>query len=117
MITDRGYTGHEHLVGVGLINMNGRLYDPAFHRFLSPDNSLQEPGNTQNYNRYGYCLNNPFKYTDENGELFYFRATSKKNQRKWSRKGQFLLCNVKLKGNNRLSKLHRFRIKKAIYSY
>ncbi len=71
MITDRGYTGHEHLLGVGLINMNGRLYDTAFHRFLSPDNNLQEPGNTQNYNRYGYCLNNPFKYTDYAGESFW----------------------------------------------
>lgn len=38
LITDRGYTGHEHLLNVGLINMNGRLYDPKLHRFLSPDN-------------------------------------------------------------------------------
>jgi RHS repeat-associated protein len=35
---DRGYTGHEHLQTVGLIHMNGRLYDPALHRFLQPDN-------------------------------------------------------------------------------
>jgi RHS repeat-associated protein len=33
---DRGYTGHEHLDSVGLINMNGRLYDPKLHRFLQP---------------------------------------------------------------------------------
>jgi hypothetical protein len=26
--------------------------------------------NTQNYNRYGYCLNNPLKYTDPSGEIF-----------------------------------------------
>ncbi len=34
----RGYTGHEHLQSVGLIHMNGRLYDPVLHRFLMPDN-------------------------------------------------------------------------------
>ncbi|MBW1653840.1 hypothetical protein GSY47_00445, partial [Flavobacterium quisquiliarum] len=28
LLLDRGYTGHEHLQSVGLINMNGRLYDP-----------------------------------------------------------------------------------------
>ncbi|EKY18908.1 hypothetical protein HMPREF9073_01022, partial [Capnocytophaga sp. oral taxon 326 str. F0382] len=38
MLLDRGYTGHEHLQTVGLIHMNGRLYDPALHRFLQPDN-------------------------------------------------------------------------------
>ncbi len=27
-VLDRGYTGHEHLQSVGLINMNARLYDP-----------------------------------------------------------------------------------------
>lgn len=69
VILDRGYTGHEHLLGVGLINMNGRLYDPILHRFLSPDNFVQDPTNTQNFNRYGYVLNNPLKYTDASGEF------------------------------------------------
>ena len=67
---DRGYTGHEHLQGVGLINMNARLYDPKLHRFLAPDNFIQDPSNSQNYNRYGYVLNNPLKYNDESGEIF-----------------------------------------------
>lgn len=67
---DRGYTGHEHLQSVGLINMNARLYDPKLHRFLSPDNYIQEPYNTQNYNRYAYCINNPLKYTDVTGNIF-----------------------------------------------
>jgi RHS repeat-associated protein len=68
-VLDRGYTGHEHLQSVGLINMNGRLYDPKLHRFLQPDNFVQDPSNTQNYNRYGYVLNNPLKYTDPSGEI------------------------------------------------
>ena len=65
---DRGYTGHQHLESVGLIHMNGRLYDPKLHRFLQPDNFVQQPYNTQNYNRYGYCVNNPLKYSDPSGE-------------------------------------------------
>jgi RHS repeat-associated protein len=67
-IIDRGYTGHEHIQSMGLINMNGRLYDPKLHRFLQPDNLVQQLENTQNYNRYGYVLNNPLKYTDPSGE-------------------------------------------------
>jgi RHS repeat-associated protein len=70
VVLDRGYTGHEHLQSVGLIHMNGRLYDPVVHRFLQPDNFIQDPHNTQNYNRYGYVLNNPLKYTDPSGEEF-----------------------------------------------
>ncbi len=66
----RGYTGHEHLTVFGLINMNARLYDPALGRFLSPDPYVQSPDNSQNYNRYSYCLNNPLRYSDPSGELF-----------------------------------------------
>lgn len=66
---DRGYTGHEHLQGVKLIHMNGRLYDPNLKRFLSPDNYIQDVSNTQNFNRYGYVLNNPLMYTDPSGEM------------------------------------------------
>jgi len=64
---DRGYTGHEHLDAFSLINMNGRVYDPWLGRFISPDPFLQAPTNSQNYNRYSYALNNPFKYTDPTG--------------------------------------------------
>ena len=34
---DRGYTGHEHMTAFGLINMNGRCYDPLTSSFLSVD--------------------------------------------------------------------------------
>ncbi|MDM1043527.1 VCBS repeat-containing protein [Myroides sp. 1354] len=67
---DRGYTGHEHLEKVALIQMNGRLYDPMLRRFLAPDNFIQDLSNTQNFNRYGYVLNNPLTYVDESGEIF-----------------------------------------------
>lgn len=66
----RGFTGHEHLPQFALINMNGRIYDPATCRMLIPDNYVQQPYNTQSYNRYSYCINNPLKYKDSNGEWF-----------------------------------------------
>lgn len=66
----RGYTGHEMLPEFGLINMNGRMYDPQLGRFLSPDNYVQMPDNSQSFNRFSYCLNNPLKYTDPSGEMF-----------------------------------------------
>ncbi|AZI21439.1 hypothetical protein EIH08_07815 [Chryseobacterium taklimakanense] len=39
--------------------MNGRLYDPLLRRFLNADENIQDMFNTQNYNKYGYVLNNP----------------------------------------------------------
>lgn len=71
---DRGFTGHEHLYNFGLINMNGRVYDPFLSTFLSPDNYIQCPDNSQNFNRYAYCLNNPLKYTDPDGEFWHIIA-------------------------------------------
>lgn len=67
LLLGRGYTGHEHLPEFGLINMNARLYDPALGRFLSPDPVVQLLDNTQSYNRYSYCLNNPLRYVDLTG--------------------------------------------------
>jgi RHS repeat-associated protein len=67
IVAGRGYTGHEHLPWFNMINMNGRLYDPLIAMFLSPDNYVQEPTSTQNYNRYAYCLNNPLKSVDPSG--------------------------------------------------
>ncbi|MDP3461686.1 MAG: FG-GAP-like repeat-containing protein [Bacteroidales bacterium] len=66
---DRGFTGHEHLDGFQLINMNGRLYDPVVSRMLSPDNYVQSPDFSESFNRYSYCFNNPLIYTDPSGEI------------------------------------------------
>jgi len=49
--------------------MNGRMYDANLGRFLSPDNYIQDPFNTQSFNRYGYVLSNPLKYVDLSGEF------------------------------------------------
>ena len=64
---DRGYTGHEHMTAFGLINMNGRCYDPVMSSFLSVDAYVQSPENSQSFNRYTYCMNNPLKYVDPSG--------------------------------------------------
>ena len=64
---DRGFTGHEHLYAFGLINMNGRMYDPQMSSFLSVDAYVQSPENAQGFNRYAYCMNNPLRYTDPSG--------------------------------------------------
>lgn len=65
--TTRGFTFHEQLDPVGLVHMNGRVYDPHLGRFLSPDPFVQAPGDTQNLNRYSYVNNNPLSYTDPSG--------------------------------------------------
>ncbi len=49
--------------------MNGRMYDANIGRFLSPDNFIQDPYNTQTFNRYGYVWNNPLKFNDPSGEF------------------------------------------------
>ena len=66
----RGFTGHEMLRHLGLVHMNGRVYDPITGRFLSADPFVQSPGNLQNFNRYSYVLNNPLSYTDPSGYFF-----------------------------------------------
>lgn len=69
-LTNRGFTGHEHLDHLGLIHMNARLYDAETARFLSADTFIQAPSMAQNYNRYSYVMNNPLKYTDPSGHFF-----------------------------------------------
>jgi RHS repeat-associated protein len=63
----RGFTGHEHLADLGLIHMNGRIYDAVIGRFLQADPIIQAPGNAQSHNRYSYVLNNPLSFTDPSG--------------------------------------------------
>jgi RHS repeat-associated protein len=65
--TDRGYTEHEHLDEVGVIHMNGRIYDPLIGRFMSADPFIQAPFELQSHNRYAYVMNNPLGYTDPSG--------------------------------------------------
>ncbi|WP_035478514.1 RHS repeat domain-containing protein, partial [Aliagarivorans taiwanensis] len=69
-LTNRGFTGHEHVAEVGLIHMNARIYDPNLGIFLSPDPAMQSPDDALNHNRYAYVVNNPLKYHDPSGNIF-----------------------------------------------
>ena len=64
---DRGFTGQEHLDVFGLINLNGRSYDPWLGRFLSTDPIVDDLSNTQRFNSYTYANNNPMRFTDPTG--------------------------------------------------
>ena len=66
-ITTRGFTGHEMVDDMGIINMNGRIYDPRLARFLQADPHVDGAGDTQGYNRYSYVHNNPLNATDPSG--------------------------------------------------
>jgi len=70
LFAGKGFTGHEHLEEFALINMNCRIYDPMLGRFFSPDPYVQLPGYAGSFNRYSYCLNNPLKFSDPEGEWF-----------------------------------------------
>jgi len=72
--TDRGFTNHEHIDELALINMNGRIYDPVIGRFMGPDPFIQDPGSLQSYNRYSYVWNNPFAGTDPSGYSWFGNA-------------------------------------------
>ncbi|WCN14262.1 hypothetical protein GV054_15305 [Marinomonas mediterranea] len=46
---NRGFTNHEHLDNVGLIHMNGRVYDPEIARITSVDPLISKPTYLQSY--------------------------------------------------------------------
>ncbi|MES1190002.1 MAG: FG-GAP-like repeat-containing protein [Steroidobacter sp.] len=65
--TRKGFTGHEMLDSVGLVHMNGRVYDPYLGRFMSADTVIQNLGATQSVNPYAYAWDNPLRYIDPSG--------------------------------------------------
>ena len=66
-VTNRGYTGHEMLDEVGIVHMNGRIYDAKLARFLQADPHIDGVETTQGFNRYSYVHNNPLNATDPSG--------------------------------------------------
>lgn len=67
VVTTRGYTDHEMLDKVGVIHMNGRIYDPNMARFLQADPFVRDATSPQSLNRYSYVENNPLNATDPTG--------------------------------------------------
>jgi RHS repeat-associated protein len=66
-ITDKGYTDQQELDGLGLIHMEGRVYDPVLGRFVSGDPFIPDLYNSQSLDRYAYVNNNPMNHTDPTG--------------------------------------------------
>jgi RHS repeat-associated protein len=66
---DVGYTGHKYDADLALSYMQARYYDPVIGRFYSNDPVGWTASNpVMSFNRYLYVNNNPYKYTDPNGE-------------------------------------------------
>ncbi|HKV96449.1 MAG TPA: RHS repeat-associated core domain-containing protein [Gammaproteobacteria bacterium] len=66
-ITDKGYTGQQQLDAVGLVHMNGRVYDPQIGRFMSADPTVPDLLDGQSFARYAYVENNPLSAIDPSG--------------------------------------------------
>lgn len=65
--TDRGYTNQEQLDNVGLVHMNGRVYDPSIGMMISADPRIQDMSNGLAFNRYSYVYGNPLNAIDPSG--------------------------------------------------
>ena len=63
----RGYTGQFDDEATGQMYYGGRYYVPGPGQFVQPDPIILNIYNPQNWNRYSYVLNNPYRYTDPNG--------------------------------------------------
>ena len=64
---DPGFSGHEDDEEFGVVNMQGRIYDPRIGRMFSPDPLVAAPFVGQALNRYAYVLNNPVSLVDPSG--------------------------------------------------
>lgn len=75
--TGLGYTGHLEDTDLGLTYMQQRYYDPVIGRFYSNDpvdfmGHMRRGNSSMGFNRYAYANNNPYKYTDPDGEFVNF---------------------------------------------
>ena len=51
--------------------MQARYYDPSLGRFLSIDAAGFDDSNPQSFNSYAYANNNPHRYVDPDGNVFF----------------------------------------------
>jgi RHS repeat-associated protein len=92
------FTGYERDFESGLDYAQARYYSSVQGRFTSVDPSRKSivTANPQSWNRYLYCLNNPFSYVDSNG--------------KWPTRTHNNIIDTALPG---LSKWERYAIKRG----
>ncbi|WP_242112276.1 RHS repeat domain-containing protein [Luteimonas aquatica] len=72
-----GFTGHRFDAASGLNYMQQRYFDPSIGRFLSADPVVTNTADGANFNRYWYGNNNPYKFTDANGQCTGSRIENK----------------------------------------
>ena len=64
------YRGYYYDVESGFYFLNARYYNPAWRRFISPDNTAYlDPDTPNGLNLYAYCNNNPVNYADPSGHI------------------------------------------------
>lgn len=64
-----GYTGHVQDADSGMVYAGARYYDPLIGRFMAIDPAPVAASAPGSFNRYLYANNNPYAYTDPDGEL------------------------------------------------
>jgi RHS repeat-associated protein len=64
-----GFTGHVTDATSGLTYAQQRYYDPILGRFLSVDAIETSINDGNNFNRYSYANNNPYKFIDPDGRF------------------------------------------------
>lgn len=69
---ERWFAGAPQSDVTGLVYLGDRYYDPVVGRFISVDPVGPLPDNGQNFNRYFYANNNPYKFIDSDGRLAWF---------------------------------------------
>ena len=62
------YTGKQEET-TGLYYFGARYYAPVTGRFTTRDSVFGDLSDPQSLNRYSYCRNNPYKYTDPDGKI------------------------------------------------
>jgi RHS repeat-associated protein len=74
-ITTKRFTGQYHEQGLpgreGLAFYNARWYDAQVGVFISADTLVPSPLAPQTFNRYAYAGENPLRYIDPSGHMFY----------------------------------------------
>ena len=77
------YTGQRRESSLGLYYYGARWYDPNLSRWLQPDTIIPGPYNPQDWDRYGYCRNNPIRYIDPTGHYTEEEIFSILGVKKW----------------------------------
>ena len=65
------FTGQEADDSTGLYYYNARYMDPQLGRFVSADDTISNPFDPQDLNRYSYVRNNPINFVDPSGHNWF----------------------------------------------